>query len=89
MAAIAGKKIRHHKELTTQIQAAFNLAFHLPIIIREVNYGETVDLALKSDLTTYDASYLWLANSMDAELITLDAKLGKTAEAKTTQNRIN
>lgn len=89
MAAIAIKKIRHHEELTAQIQAAFSLALRLPIIIKDIDYGETVNLALKSDLTTYDASYLWLADHLDAELITLDAKLGKTAEGSATRKTDN
>jgi predicted nucleic acid-binding protein len=82
MAAIALKKIRYHKELTIQVQAAFGLALRLPISIRDVDYGETVNLALKSDLTTYDASYLWLADHLDAGLITLDAKLGKNSRGR-------
>lgn len=82
MAAVAAKKIRHHPELAGQIQAAFNLAFSLPIAIRDVDYVETVNLALRSELTTYDVSYLWLADHLGAELITLDAKLGKMAEGK-------
>ena len=89
MAAVATKKIRHHKDLAAQIQAAFRLALRLPIVIRDVDYGETVNLALKSDLTTYDASYLWLADHLDAELITLDAKLGKTAEGRATRKTNN
>ena len=89
MAAIATKKIRNHPDLAEQIQAAFGLALRLPIVIRDVDYGETVNLALKSDLTTYDASYLWLADHLDAELITLDAKLGKTAEGRATRKTQN
>ena len=82
MAAIATKKIRHHPEQTAQIQTAFSLALRLPIVIRDVDYGETVNLALKSDLTAYDAGYLWLAEHLDAEFITLDAKLGKIAQER-------
>ena len=80
MAAVAAKKIRHHPELEAAIRTALSLAFRLPIAIIDVDYGETVHLALKSNLTTYDASYLWLADHLDAELVTLDAKLGKIAE---------
>ncbi len=79
MAAVATKKIRHHPGLTAEIQAAFKLAFRLPVATMDVDYGETVSLAIRSDLTTYDASYLWLANHLGAELVTLDAKLGKRA----------
>lgn len=82
MAAVAAKKMKLHPELATQIRAAFGLAFRLAVAIREVDYGETVNLALKSDLTTYDASYLWLADHLGAELVTLDAKLGKIADGK-------
>ena len=82
MAAVATKKIRRHPELAAQIQAAFGLALRLPIAIRDVDYGETVNLALKSELTAYDASYLWLADHLDAKLITLDAKLGKIAQGR-------
>ena len=89
MAAIAIKKIRTHKQLTAQIQTALNLALQLPIIVRDVDYGETVNLALASDLTTYDASYLWLAGHLDAELVTLDAKLRKAAEGRMPLKRNN
>ena len=34
-------------------------------------------LAVKTGLTAYDASYLWLAMSNDAELITLDTRLAR------------
>jgi predicted nucleic acid-binding protein len=32
-------------------------------------------------LTGYDASYLWLAQRLDAELVTLDRPLGRAAAA--------
>jgi predicted nucleic acid-binding protein len=34
-----------------------------------------VDLAEATGLTAYDASYLWLARTLNAELVTLDRKL--------------
>ena len=36
---------------------------------------EVFALATQTGLTAYDASYLWLARSHDAELITLDREL--------------
>jgi predicted nucleic acid-binding protein len=89
MAAVATKKIRYHPELAAEIQAAFSLAFRLPIAIRDVNYEETVNLALERDLTTYDASYLWLADHLGAQFVTLDAKLGKIAKKKKGEKRHN
>lgn len=34
-------------------------------------------VAFRTGLSAYDASYLWLAMSNDAELITLDARLAR------------
>ena len=89
MAAVATKKIRHHPELAAQLHGAFRLAFRLPIAIRDVDYGETVNLALKNNLTTYDASYLWLAHQLGAELVTLDTELQRIAEKKKGRKRPN
>jgi predicted nucleic acid-binding protein len=36
-------------------------------------------LAEHFGLTTYDASYLWLARELDAELVTLDRQLAHAA----------
>lgn len=82
MAAVAVKKIRKHPQLGASIQGALKLAFRLPLTIIDVDFGETVSLALKNDLTIYDASYLWLADHLGAELVTLDEKLGKAAAGK-------
>ncbi|HZT90151.1 MAG TPA: type II toxin-antitoxin system VapC family toxin [Stellaceae bacterium] len=35
----------------------------------------SLDLAEAAGLTAYDASYLWLARALGAELVTLDRKL--------------
>ena len=37
-------------------------------------------LAVATALTPYDASYLWLARTMNLELITLDERLRRAAE---------
>lgn len=89
MAAVAVKKMRLHPEQASQMRMAFSLAFRLPVAIKEVNYGETVNLALNSDLTTYDASYLWLADRLGAELVTLDTKLGRIAQGHKGPKRPN
>lgn len=38
-----------------------------------------LELAEATGLTAYDASYLWVAHSMGAELVTLDRKLAAAA----------
>ncbi len=46
-----------------------------------VVWGEVVSLALATGLTAYDASYLWLARLLGAELVTLDRRLAAAASA--------
>jgi predicted nucleic acid-binding protein len=42
---------------------------------------EVAELALRTGLTAYDASYLWLAMSRDVELVTLDNQLARVNQA--------
>ena len=46
-----------------------------------VDYDEALDLAAATGLTAYDASYLWLARQLGAELVTLDRQLAKAEAA--------
>src|SRR5262245_10712068 len=46
----------------------------------QVPAAEVVTMARASRLTAYDASYLWLARSLDVELVTLDQKLARRAK---------
>ena len=52
------------------------------IEIREVPFDAVVALAVATDLTAYDASYLWLARTLNAELVTLDRRLEQAASAR-------
>ena len=72
---IALKKSRRHSELRYAIMAAFGLYLTLPIEIFAVDRAEVVVLADHAGLTFYDASYLWLARNLGAELVTLDRQL--------------
>ena len=40
-----------------------------------VDHNQVVKLADENDLTTYDATYLWIAQKLDGDLVTLDHKL--------------
>jgi predicted nucleic acid-binding protein len=44
-----------------------------------VDHASVLDLALKTGLTAPDANYLHLAQLLEAELVTLDKQLGRTA----------
>jgi len=47
----------------------------LGIELTPVPVAEVADLALEKDVTVYDAAYLWLAATLELELLTFDADL--------------
>jgi predicted nucleic acid-binding protein len=82
VASICLKKIRGHPSKKALIIEAFNNARRLDIEIVEVDHLEAIKLALDKGLTTYDASYLWLAREVRAELITLDDTMRKAFSSR-------
>lgn len=81
LASICLKKMRAHPSKAAQILAAFRLARRLAIEFVEVSHEETVILAQETGLTTYDASYVWLARHLGADLVTLDDRVRRTSAA--------
>lgn len=81
LASICLKKVRAHPPKAAQILAAFRLAHRLAIEFVDVAHAEVVALARETGLTTYDASYIWLARHLGADLVTLDERVGRTAAA--------
>lgn len=73
-------KLRRHPRLRESIRA-FRLANRYAIDMRPVDHISVLDLAEATGLTAYDASYLWLARTLSAELLTLDEQLAKAAAA--------
>ncbi len=80
MASVCLKKIVAHPELEDRLITAFGLLEKLAINTVQVDHPATVTLARKTSLTTYDASYLWLARELKGELITLDERLVKAMD---------
>jgi predicted nucleic acid-binding protein len=74
------KKMRTHPSEGDALLHAFSSFFELDITFEPVDLGEAVALARQKKLSAYDASYLWLASALDAELVTLDAKLARAHE---------
>lgn len=72
-------KYRRHPGLGDFIWTAFRRRERLQIESAEVDHVEVLALAVRSGLTAYDASYLWLARTLGAELVTLDRKLAQSA----------
>jgi predicted nucleic acid-binding protein len=79
LANICLTKMRRHADDRPALLKAFRLRERLQIDIVAVDHGEIVTLAEASGLTAYDASYLWLARRLGAELVTLDRKLAVAA----------
>ena len=75
LASICLKKIKAHPQRTDQILNAFTLSHRLPIEIIAIEHSEVIGLAGDTGLSTYDASYLWLVDSLGGELVTLDRKM--------------
>ncbi len=81
VASICLRKIKAHPAQRDQILGAFLMAGKLAIEIIEVDHWAVVNLADETGLTTYDASYLWLAGHLKGELITLDGKMQRAAKS--------
>jgi predicted nucleic acid-binding protein len=70
-------KCRRHPDLRAELIAQFERLAALNINLRDVDFLGVRALTEETGLTAYDASYLWLARSLNADLVTLDSKLAK------------
>ena len=75
LANICLKKIRKHPEQEAVLLAALRRGLAVRAEIHDVDHAEVVPLARETGLSAYDASYLWLARHLNAELVTLDQAL--------------
>jgi predicted nucleic acid-binding protein len=74
-ASVCLKKLKLYPDRRQSILKAFEMLRRLTIASVEVDHAEVVLLAERNGLTAYDASYLWLARRLEAELVTLDQRL--------------
>ncbi len=79
LANICVTKSRRQPDLAAKLATSFRLRRHWAIDERPVDHDAVLDLAMAIGLTAYDASYLWLARHLGAELVTLDRQLAKAA----------
>lgn len=79
LASIALKKIKAYPAERLHILRALTLARSMAIRTAEVDHRAIIALSERTALTTYDASYLWLAQELGGELVTLDQKLARAA----------
>ncbi|HYC05286.1 MAG TPA: type II toxin-antitoxin system VapC family toxin [Azospirillaceae bacterium] len=74
-------KSRISPDAADRLLAGFRKLATLEISLSPINHGEVLRLALERRLSHYDASYLWLAHHLGAELVTFDKRLQAAAQA--------
>ena len=72
-------KSRRHPDQQSALTAAFRLHRQLAVEEMAVDHDGALELAATTGLTAYDASYLWLARQLGADLVTLDQQLARAA----------
>jgi predicted nucleic acid-binding protein len=75
-------KCRQMPEERAALEAGLALFTELGVTEMPIDPAAVLALALDVQLSFYDASYLWLARSQGAALVTLDKKLAKAAAPK-------
>jgi len=72
-------KIRRNPSQKETLRAAYAMAHRLRIETVAVEPIGVLELAEATGLTAYDASYLWVARALGAELVTLERQLAAAA----------
>lgn len=80
VSSVCLKKIRLHPERRGALLSAYRLLPRLSIDRYGVDSETTLLLAEETGLSVYDASYLWLARSLRADLVTLDRRLASVSK---------
>lgn len=82
LANTAWKKVKRQPADAAKILTALSLALDdkAGLIWQDVDARDVVLLAHATGTTAYDASYLWLAASLGADLVTLDDRLAKAVD---------
>jgi predicted nucleic acid-binding protein len=81
LANVCLRKVRANPAQRSGFLAAFARWSEMGIELFEVDHIGVLPTAERFRLTSYDASYLWLAQRLDAELVTLDRELARAAAA--------
>jgi len=76
---IAQRKVGQTPGQRVAFEAGLETAFAMNIRWREVNHAPVLQLALQTNLTTYDASYLYVAQALGLPLVTFDRRLQAAA----------
>ncbi len=80
VASVCLKKIQRRPEMRQQMLDAYARRERVGVEEVEVALDAVVTLAEQTNFICYDATYLWLATRLKAELVTLDKRLGDAVE---------
>ncbi len=80
IANVCLKKMRARPAEQSNLLTAFRAYGAFGIHEMDVDLADAISLAAAERLSIYDASYLWLARNLSAELVTLDSKLARAAK---------
>jgi predicted nucleic acid-binding protein len=81
LANVAWKKARRQPADGAAILIALERALddRSGLVWRDVDHADVVLVAQATGLSTYDASYLWLAGTLGGDLVTLDRRLASVS----------
>ncbi len=79
LTSIARKKAIAYPEKISLIEKALRTALALPVHWSDVDHLAVMRLALDTNLTTYDACYLYVARKVGISLATFDESLEKAS----------
>ena len=82
LAHIAQKKSLAYPAQAEALERALESALAMDLGWSGVDHPAVLRLALSHDVTTYDASYLYLAQALGATLVTFDGRLSRAAEGR-------
>lgn len=75
LASVCLKKLRRHPGQRAALMAGFAMFPRISVETIEIDQAAVIELAETLGLSSYDAAYLWLAQALAAELVTLDKRL--------------
>ena len=80
LASVARTRIFREPDRRSELLQSLDDALACEVQRHDVHLQEVVQLALATRLSTYDASYLWLARHLVLPLLTFDQRLKAAAE---------